>query len=97
MVYCPLYTDMKIKKIENKIDQIQNKISKQTEKLCILSDKNEEIIKKLKSNPLFKKYLINCEKIEKLNEQIKYNYIDNEQERRKLIWIKSKDEMERNI
>tara|TARA_R100000315_G_C5079303_1_gene45996 strand:+ start:80 stop:346 length:267 start_codon:yes stop_codon:yes gene_type:complete len=88
---------MKIKKIENKIDQIQNKISKQTEKLCILSDKNEEIIKKLKSNPLFKKYLINCEKIEKLNEQIKYNYIDNEQERRKLIWIKSKDEMERNI
>ena len=92
MVYCPLYTDMKIKKIKNKIDQIQNKINKQTEKLCILSDKNEEIIKKLKSNPLFKKYLINSEKIEKLDEQIKYNYIDREEERRKLIWIKSRDE-----
>ena len=88
---------MKIKKIENKIDQIQNKINKQIEKLCVLSDKNEEIIKKLKSNPSFKKYLINCEKIEKLNEQIKYNYIDNDQERRKLIWIKSQDEMEINI
>ena len=88
---------MKIKKIENKVDQIQNKINKQIEKLCVLSDKNEEIIKKLKSNPLFKKYLINCEKIEKLNEQIKYNYIDNDQERRKLIWIKSQDEMEINI
>ncbi len=83
---------MKIKKIENKIDQIQNKINKQTEKLCVLSDKNEEIIKKLKSNPLFKKYLINSEKIEKLDEQIKYNYIDREEERRKLIWIKSRDE-----
>ena len=83
---------MKIKKIENKIDQIQNKINKQTEKLCVLSDKNEEIIKKLKSNPLFKKYLINCEKIEKLNEQIKYNYVDYYRNRQKLIWIKSRDE-----